>query len=200
MKLIGITGPTGAGKTTALRALEDLGAHIIDADGVYHRLLAESGALKGALTGRFGREILDGAGQVDRKALGSAVFGDPAALEDLNAITHRFILEDIRRQRAEARTRGCPAVAVDAIALIESGLGAECDVVVAVLAPLEVRIRRIMAREGISEDYARRRALAQKGDDFFRAHADHVLENGPGEDREQFAARARALFRSILEA
>ena len=198
MKLIGITGPTGAGKTTALRALEDLGAHIIDADQVYHRLLAESGALKEALTGRFGPGILDETGAVDRKALGGAVFGDPAALEDLNGITHRFILSDICRQTEEAGERGCPAVAVDAIALIESGLGKECDAVVAVLAPLEVRIRRIMAREGISEDYARRRALAQKGDDFFRAHADYVLENGPGEDREQFAARARALFQTIL--
>ena len=200
MKLIGITGPTGAGKTTALRALEDLGAHIIDADQVYHRLLEESGALKAALLERFGPGILDEVGEVDRKALGSAVFGDPAALEDLNAITHRFILDDIRRQTEEARAEGCPAVAVDAISLIESGLGEECDAVVAVLAPLEVRIRRIMAREGISEDYARRRALAQKGDDFFRAHADHVLENGPGEDREQFAARARALFAHMLEA
>ncbi len=200
MKLIGITGPTGAGKTTALQALEDLGAHIIDADGVYHRLLGESEALKAALTGRFGPGILDGTGAVDRKALGNAVFGDPAALEDLNAITHQFILDDILRQRAEAGAQGCPAVAVDAIALIESGLGAECDAVVAVLAPLEVRIRRIMAREGISEDYARRRALAQKGDDFFRSHADYVLENGPGESREQFAAKARALFARILEA
>ena len=198
MKLIGITGPTGAGKTTALRALEVLGAHIIDADQVYHRLLEESEALKAALVGRFGPGILDQTGAVDRKALGSAVFGNGRDLEDLNAITHRFILSDIQRQRAAARAESCPAVAVDAISLIESGLGEECDTVVAVLAPLETRIQRIMAREGISEDYARRRAMAQKGDDFFRAHADHVLENGPGEDRGQFAARALVLFRSIL--
>ena len=198
MKRIGITGPTGAGKTTALQVLEQLGAHIIDADAVYHRLLAESGELRAALVRRFGPSILDAGGQVDRKALGSAVFGDPAALEDLNAITHRFVLADIRTQMEEARQQGRPAVAVDAIALVESGLGAECDAVVAVLAPLETRIRRIMAREGISEDYARRRALAQKGDDFFRAHCDHVLENGPEESREEFAQRALDWFRALL--
>lgn len=198
MKRIGITGPTGAGKTTALQALEQLGAHIIDADAVYHRLLAESGELRAALVRRFGPSILDAEGQVDRKALGSAVFGDPAALEDLNAITHRFVLADIRKQMEEARRQGRPAVAVDAIALVESGLGAECDAVVAVLAPLETRIRRIMDREGISEDYARRRALAQKGDDFFRAHCDQVLENGPEESREAFARRALEWFRALL--
>ena len=69
MKLIGITGPTGAGKTTALGALEELGTVIIDADAVYHRLLAESAALRAALAERFGREILDGAGGLDRKRL-----------------------------------------------------------------------------------------------------------------------------------
>ena len=198
MKRIGITGPTGAGKTTALQALGQLGAHIIDADAVYHRLLAESGELRAALVHRFGPSILDAGGQVDRKALGRAVFGDPAALEDLNAITHRFVLADIRKQMEEAQRQGRPAVAVDAIALVESGLGAECDAVVAVLAPLETRIRRIMAREGISEDYARRRALAQKGDDFFRAYCDHVLENGPEESREAFAQRALDWFRALL--
>ena len=92
MKRIGITGPTGAGKTTALQALVELDAHIIDADAVYHALLESSAPLRAALTVRFGPSILDGEGRVNRKALGGVVFGDPAALADLNAITHRFIL------------------------------------------------------------------------------------------------------------
>ena len=80
MKRIGITGPTGAGKTTALGALTDLGAHIIDADAVYHRLLEESGPLRAALAERFGPSILTPEGRIDRKALGNVVFGDPEAL------------------------------------------------------------------------------------------------------------------------
>ena len=97
MKRIGITGPTGAGKTTALQALVELDAHIIDADAVYHALLESSATLRAELTARFGPSILDGEGRVNRKALGGVVFGDPAALAELNAITHRFILAEIDR-------------------------------------------------------------------------------------------------------
>ena len=84
MKIIGITGPTGAGKTTALNALTSLGACVIDADAVYHRLLEESLPMREALTARFG-DIGDGAGGIDRKKLGNVVFMDPAALAELNA-------------------------------------------------------------------------------------------------------------------
>ena len=196
MKRIGITGPTGAGKTTALNVLSRLGAHIIDADQVYHQLLAGSGPLRQALLARFGAAVLDGAGQVDRKALGGVVFADPAALADLNAITHRFILDEIDRQAARAEAEGRPAVAIDAIALIESGLGDTCRAVVGVLAPKEVRIRRIMAREGISEGYARQRVEAQQDDGFYRAHCTHILENRG--TPEAFQARALALFQTLI--
>ena len=166
MKRIGITGPTGAGKTTALQALVELDAHIIDADAVYHALLESSATLRAELTARFGPSILDGEGRVNRKALGGVVFGDPAALAELNAITHRFILAEIDRQAAGAEEQGRSAVAIDAIALIESGLGETCGAIVGILAPRELRIRRIMAREGISEDYARKRVESQQGDGF----------------------------------
>ena len=199
MKRIGITGPTGAGKTTALGALEELGACVIDADAVYHRLLEESAPLRTALAGRFGPGILDREGKVDRKALGGVVFGDPEALADLNDITHRFILAEIDRRAARAEREGKPAVAIDAIALIESGLGESCDAVVGVLAPPELRVRRIMAREGIPEDYARRRVAAQQGDGFYRAHCAHLLENREGDTPEEFRRRARALFWDLLQ-
>ena len=196
MKRIGITGPTGAGKTTALNVLTELGAHIIDADQVYHDLLAHSAPMGAALTARFGSAILDETGQVDRKALGSVVFADPTALADLNAITHRFIIEEIDRQAAQAETEGRSAVAIDAIALIESGVGETCDAVVGILAPREIRIRRIMAREGIPEDYARKRVDAQQGDDFFRTHCTYILENQG--TAEEFAQKALALFNQLI--
>ena len=198
MKIIGITGPTGAGKTTALRALADLGACVIDADAVYHQLLEESAPMREALTARFGASILDDGGKIDRKRLGNLVFGDPAALADLNAITHRFVGEEIARLEAQAAREGRPAVAIDAIALIESGVADRCDAVVGVLAPRELRVRRIMAREGIPEDYARRRVEAQREDEFYRTSCGYLLENNGEGDEAAFADRARTLFAQLL--
>lgn len=196
MRIIGITGPTGAGKTTALHALTDLGAEVLDADRVYHELLDSDIHMRSLLTRAFGSGILDENGKVDRRRLSAVVY--PDRLEELNSLTHPIIVDELFRRSELARQRGCPAVAIDAIALIESGIAARCDAVVAVLAPLEVRIRRIMVRDGIDEDYARRRALAQKGEDFFRSHSDYVLENSGIDTPETFAQRARTLFQTLL--
>ena len=198
MKRIGITGPTGSGKTTVLRALEKLGVAILDADVIYYTLLRESAELNARLVERFGEGILNADGQVERKALGKLVFGDPAALLDLNAITHGFIRREVDRLAEAARTEGKTAVAVDAIALVESGMAGDCDSVVAVVAPAEVRVRRIMARDGISEDYARSRVLAQQPEEFYRQHSDLVLENDGSETPEAFGARALTALRPLI--
>ncbi len=199
MKIIGITGPTGAGKTTALRKITELGGVIIDCDQVYHDLLAQNAPLRRELTARFGACILDGDGRVDRKALGRTVFQNEEALQALNAITHRYVLRAVKERLSEAETEGRPAAAIDAIALVESGLAQRCDVVVGILAPAEVRVRRIMAREGISEEYASMRVNAQKEDSFFRAHCTYILENSKDDTPETFGAKAVDLFTQILK-
>ena len=199
MIIIGITGPTGAGKTTALNELEKLGGAIIDADAVYHELLASDLALRQALEDRFG-PLTDGLGHFDRKKLGTIVFADPAAMADLNAVANRYITAAIRARLEQAERAGRPAAAIDAIRLFESGMADLCDATLAITAPPEVRIRRIMAREGIPEDYARKRVSAQKGEDFFRSHCDYILENDEGDTPETFRLRARALFAGLLNA
>lgn len=197
MTIIGITGPTGAGKTTALKELEKLGGAIIDCDAVYHELLKSDIPLQTELESAFG-PLKDEQGAFDRKRLGNVVFRDPAALERLNAIVYPHIGRAVEARLEQARQEGKPAAAVDGITLIESGLGGRCDATVAVLAPVEERIRRICLREGISEEYARTRAAAQKQDDYFRANCDHILMNDCTRP-EEFADRARALFQQIIE-
>ena len=198
MKIIGITGPTGAGKTTALRAVTDLGGCVIDCDQVYHQLLEESAPMRNELTERFGSGILDSEQRLDRKKLGALVFQDKALLTDLNTITHRYVRQRVEELLRTAQAEGRPLAAVDAIALIESGLGTLCDAVVGILAPPEVRVRRIMARDGISEDYARSRVAAQKNDSYYRKHCALVLENRAGSSKE-FEALIREFFEDFLE-
>lgn len=197
MLVIGITGPTGAGKTTALNALTALGGRIVDADAVYHQLTATSPALRQELEARFGPVYADG--DLDRKKLGQVVFQDPQALADLNAITHKYVAQETRRQIDEARQAGAPAVGIDAIALLESPLAAYCDCTVAVTAPEELRVKRIMAREGISEEYARLRVEAQKPSAWFQEHCDYTLENTEADTPETFAQRARTFFASRIK-
>ena len=196
MTVIGITGPTGAGKTTVLNVLKELGVAVVDCDAVYHELLRASDPLRTELKARFGEEIFDENGDLRRKELGAIVFKDEKALADLNAITHRHIIAELDRRIARAEAQGCPAMALDAVALIESGLGERCRVTVAVTAAEEVRARRIMAREGIGEDYARWRIAAQKPPEWFEERCDHILRNDGG--REELEERARALFMSII--
>lgn len=196
MVIIGITGPTGAGKTTALKELEKLGGCIIDADAVYHQLLASDAALRNELENRFG-SLTDEAGTFQRKKLGAIVFSDGKAMEDLNAITHRYIGKAIRSCLADAAEQGKPAAAVDAIRLFEGGLSELCDATLAITAPPEIRVKRIMAREGISEEYAWARVRAQQKDEFFTQRCDYTLVNDCV-NAEEFGSRAKKLFESIL--
>ena len=196
MTIIGITGPTGAGKTTALNELVKLGGCIYDADAVYHGLLQNNPALRRDLETRFG-VLTDEKGEFQRKKLGAIVFADPAALADLNAIAHRYVVAAIQDALEEEKAKGKRCAAIDAIALFESGLDKLCHATLAITAPPEIRVRRIMAREGISEEYARSRVAAQHSDEFFTSRCGYTLINDCAAP-EEFAARAKALFEEIL--
>lgn len=197
MTVIGITGPTGAGKTTVLKEIEALGGAVIDCDAVYHEMLESDRSLQESLERAFG-PLRDGQGAIDRKKLGALVFGDPAKLERLNAIAQRAVVQRTRQMVKENRSRGIGLTAIDAFALLESGLADLCTTTVAVLAPAEARVARIMAREGISEEYAWSRVKAQKGDDYFTEGCDHTLYNDCAQ-AEEFALRAKTLVESILQ-
>ena len=169
--IIGITGGTGCGKTTALNVIRQLGGLVIDCDAVYHDLLHSDKVMLSAIEARFPGTV--SGGLLDRKKLGAIVFSDPEALADLNKITQQAVKDQVL-----ALLKNRPALAaIDAISLFETGLSDLCDITVAVTAPEDVRIARLTARDHIDEHYAAQRISAQKPQSYFQEHCDYVLEN-----------------------
>ena len=191
--IVGITGPTGAGKTSALRALEQLGGCVLDCDAIYHDMLRSDDGLRRALTDTFG-SVFTADGHLDRQKLGTLVFGDPQQLVRLNTIIYAHLPRELERRMAASPA---PIIGIDAINLVESGLSKLCDRTLAVLAPVEDRIRRIMARDGISDEYARLRVAAQKDDAFYRTHCTDILEN-TSPAPEAFQKTALLFFQRLL--
>ena len=191
--VIGITGGTGCGKTTALHALQELGFHIIDCDALYHRLLQTDGDMLAAIDHAFPGVVQNGT--LQRKLLGQQVFDNAAALETLNRTVWPYVNHAVAAILREKTPQPC---AVDAIGLLESGLGDLCTHTVAITAPEEHRVRRLMAREGISEDYARLRIGAQKTNDVFAAACGMTIENCDT-CAADFQARCKTIFQTILK-
>ena len=196
MMIWGITGPTGAGKTTLLREVEKLGGTVIDCDAVYHEMLESDTTLQNMLEKEFG-PLRNASEKIDRKKLGTIVFNDPDKLELLNAIAWQAITARVCALLEDCKGQGGTLAAIDAIALLESPLKGLCQLTVAVLAPQEVRVRRIMAREGISEEYAWARVKAQKPDKYFSQNCDYTLINDCP-SAEEFSQKVQEFLKEVL--
>lgn len=169
--ILGITGGSGSGKTTLLNLLRQQGALVLDCDAIYHDLLKHSAALNEAIASRFPQTMREDS--IDRKALAAIVFQDSKALQDLNAITHSAVKAEVLK----ALEANPPLAAIDAIALFESGLDQLCHITVAVTAPMDARVARLMARDRISHNDALRRIRAQQEDSWYRQRCNYLLEN-----------------------
>jgi len=187
--VIGLTGGTGCGKTTALTVLQEMGARCFDADAVYHELLRTDGALLGAIEAAFPGVVEHGG--LQRKKLGAQVFGSPEKLRLLSSITQPRVVQAIREEIRPGLT------VIDAIGLLESGLERLCDHTVAVTAPREAQILRIMARDGVTRAYAEARVDAQKSPEEFAKACDFVLLNDG--TQEEFKIKCRNLFEKLIK-
>lgn len=182
MRLVGLTGGIGSGKSTVARRLAEHGAIVVDADEVAREIVEPGEPALAAIAERFGPEVIDGDGRLDRPAMAALVFEDEAARRDLEAITHPRIGERVAQriaaaeaaERADGRER---LVVVDHPLLVESGAAAGYETVIVVEAPLEVRVRRLVEARGMDEADARARVRAQADDATRRAAATHVVDN-----------------------
>ena len=174
--MIGLTGTVGAGKSAVAARLADRGAVVIDADAVGHETLRrpEVAAQVGA---RFGSGVLDAEGAVDRRALGRLVFADPCARRDLEALVHPPMFEAFERAIADAVRGEARFVVLDAAILLETGWDRACDLVVFVDAPRPMRLERVGASRGWTDEQLRARESAQWTGERKKSRSDYVLLN-----------------------
>ncbi|MBQ9745713.1 MAG: dephospho-CoA kinase [Clostridia bacterium] len=199
--IIGLTGESGAGKSTVARLLEMYGFYIIDCDAI-SRTLDTDREYVAKIERTFGEAAVHfygGVKRVNRKALGALVFGKCAAadaVKKLNAVSHPIIIARVHESIALAKAAGKSAV-IDAPLLFEAGLDSVCDVTVGVIAPVEARIARLCARDGISADVALGRFANQKDDAFLKKHCTYIISNDKGS--EELAAGVLAVTQKITK-
>lgn len=177
MKVVGITGTSGSGKSTVCGWLTQWGYTVLDGDAISRELAVPGSRYLKELVAAFGPEICDGNGVLLRRELGQKVFADPAAHRRLTEITMPLILEELRRRLRQAQARGERCVFLDGALIIDTPYAQLCSIIVAVIGDREQQIRRIMQRDGISRDAAQDRLNRQARSDFLRQRADFVLEN-----------------------
>ena len=175
--VIGLTGQTGAGKSSVREILRQKGSAVIDADSVAHDITEKNTDCIYDIVCRFSCLVLNEKGSINRKALGKRVFSDKKELAALNKIIFPYILEAIEHEVLNSIAEGAETVVIDGATIIESGCGKMCDVLVSVVAEEETRITRIIKRDGISKADAERRVSAQKPEEFYSGNSDFVIKN-----------------------
>lgn len=179
MVTIGLTGPSGAGKGAVADIMHECGLYVIDADRVYADIITPPSECLDELVNAFGHDIVDYNGNLDRAVLSEKVFGvgRESRLELLNAITHKYVVKEIRSIISRLHCAMPIACVIDAPLLIEAGLKSDCLFTVAVLADKNIRANRIAVRDNISKDRALKRINSQKDDNFYIGECDYTIYN-----------------------
>ena len=195
MKILGLTGGSGTGKSAACTAFARLGCGVIDADATYRTLCDTCEPMLEEIQNVFG-DVFSTDGKLDRKKLGAIVFADAKKLQQLNAITHPYIRQAARDAFAAYSKRGCLLCIYDAPVLFEGQMETLCDKTCAVLAARNTRIARIVARDAITEEYAALRIDAQKDDAFYRERCDYVVQNDA--DLDTLYTQVRKIYEDMV--
>ena len=183
IKIIGLTGPSGAGKTTLCSIADSFGIKSVDTDAVYHSLLVPPSDCLNAIKEAFGSGVFNAEGTLNRRALSKVVFADKQKLDLLNAITHKYVTDKMTLLIRERDELGDEIMALDVPLLFEAGVDKlfSTYINIAVLADRDVRVSRISARDNISEAAALERINAQPDDSFYISRADRVVYNDSNE-------------------
>ena len=197
MFILGITGPTGSGKSEAADYFRGQGILVLDADQFAGGIIAKSAKIKQDLAAEFGQDILDANGALRKKLLAERAFSSTEKAARLSQITHPAILQAMRRELTRLASSGIKRCVIDAPLLFESGADQFCGKTLGVLADEEIRLARVMARDGINEQAALRRMRIQPGDEFYRLRADMIMENNGG--KQALFAKLAQLGEQLFE-
>lgn len=190
MKVIGITGSSGSGKSTATAILEEeLKAEVINADVVVKELQTQGTEYFEKIVELFGETIIDERGFLNRKKLADIVFNDNTKKEKLDNLTYKYVVEEIK---CKVNTANTEYVIIDAPLLIESKLNKICNIVIAIVSEKEEQIKRICKRDNLEENEAKLRLRSQKDNEFYKKYADYIVENNGG-NYDKFVGRIRKL-------
>ena len=192
VKIIGLTGQSGAGKSTAAQVFEQNGFAVINADSLVKRVYEQNEYCLDAVAARFGSDIINPDGTLNRKLLAKRAFSSEENTRALGGIVHPFVLSEFLKELKAANGYAV----FDAPQLFESGIDVICDTVVSVVAEESTRLARIMNRDGITECEARQRINAQFSEEFFRANSDYIIENNTDGGLEQKTLELIAVIKS----
>lgn len=192
--IIGITGSSGSGKSTATKILsEELKAKIINADEVVKQMQEKGTKYFEKIVELFGLEILQQDNTLNRRKMAEIIFQDKVKKEKLDELTFKYVVEEIRQQVEKAKEE---YIIIDAPLLIESRLNEICNIVITIISEKEEQARRICKRDNIQENEAKKRLASQKDNEFYKTHADYIVENNGGEI-DAIVGRIRELVQKL---
>jgi dephospho-CoA kinase len=198
LKIIGLCGGSGSGKGYVSEIFKKHGIAVIDTDAVYQELISYKSDCVSELAHEFGDGILKQDGSLSKQLLREIVFSEnsPNKLSMLNSITHKHILSYVRKKIEEYASVSKTAVIIDAPLLFESGFNLECDFIISVIAEKDVRIKRIIYRDKISYELAKRRIELQRDDEFLKSNSDFIIDNSG--DYIYAEAQVEKILKTIL--
>lgn len=194
MKIIGITGSSGSGKSTITNILgKELKAKTIYADKVVEQMQKKGMEYFNKIIELFGTEILNEIGELNRPKLAEIIFTNSKKREELNELTKQYVVEEIKEQIQEADEE---YVIIDAPLLIETGLNEYCDIVIVVISNINTQTERICKRDNISKDKAIERIKSQPNNEFYKKYANYIVENNGG-NYDEFVGRIRTSLQKL---